>query len=237
MKLVFDFGGVVFNWKPVDLLQQVLPQRAANAEQGRTWATAIFQGFHPTSDWALFDQGGIEPVPLAHRIAGRTGLETEEVAAVIAAIPLHLAPNPGTVALMDELRQQGHTLYYLSNMPASYADELERSHGFFDWFEDGIFSARVRQIKPNPDIFETAVRQFATQGQPTVFIDDVQHNIEAARLHGWHGVHFEAAHQARADLLALLPQLAHLQQLQQLQSAQLLSPQQPPIRPKLAPRS
>lgn len=204
MKLVFDFGGVVFNWKPVDLLQQVLPQRASNAEQGREWATAIFQGFHPGSDWALFDQGGIEPVPLAQRIASRTGLEADEVAAVIDAIPPHLVPNPGTVALMDELRQQGHTLYYLSNMPASYADELERSHVFFDWFEDGIFSARVRQIKPNRDIFETAVRQFATQGAPVVFIDDVQRNLDAASVHGWQGVRFDSAPQARTDVISLL---------------------------------
>lgn len=204
MKIVFDFGGVVFNWQPVDLLQQVLPQRASNAEQGGAWASAIFQGFDPSSDWALFDQGGIAPAPLAERIARRTGLEVDEVAAVIAAIPPHLAPNPGTVALMDELRQQGHTLYYLSNMPASYADELERSHGFFEWFEGGIFSARVGQIKPNPDIFATAVRQFATQGAPVVFIDDVQRNLDAAGAHGWHGVRFETAHQARADVLALL---------------------------------
>ncbi len=206
MKVVFDFGGVVFNWQPTQLLQQVLPHRAADEAGGKAWATAIFQGFHPDSDWALFDQGGITPAPLAQRIARRTGLDTQEVAAVIDAIPSHLVPNPGTVALMDELRQQGHTLYYLSNMPASYADELERSHHFFDWFDGGIFSARVRQIKPNPDIFDTAVRRFATQGAQVVFIDDVQRNLDAARLHGWQGVRFESADQARSDVLNLLRQ-------------------------------
>lgn len=200
MKFVFDFGGVVFNWKPLVLLQQVLPHHAVDEASARDCATAIFQGFHPTSDWALFDQGGIEPEDLAHRIATRTGLTPDEVRTVIAAIPPHLVPDAGTVALMDELRGQGHQIYYLSNMPAGYADELERSHHFFDWFEDGIFSARVGQIKPNADIFETAVRQFATAGVPTVFIDDVQHNIDAARHHGWQGIRFESAQQVRAAL-------------------------------------
>ena len=204
MKFVFDFGGVVFNWKPLVLLQQVLPHHAVDEASARDCAAAIFQGFHPTSDWALFDQGGIEPEALAHRIATRTGLAPDEVRTVIAAIPPHLVPDVGTVALMDELRGQGHQIYYLSNMPAGYADELECSHHFFEWFEDGIFSARIGQIKPNADIFETAVRQFGTAGVPTVFIDDVQHNIDAARHHGWQGIRFESAQQVRAALSPLL---------------------------------
>lgn len=204
MKVVFDFGGVVFNWKPVVLLQQVLPARATDEVRAREWAAALFQGFAPGSDWALFDQGRIEPAALAQRIASRTGLDTAEVTAVIDAIPPHLVPDPGTVGLMDELRQQGHTLYFLSNMPAPYADELERLHGFISWFEAGLFSARVGQIKPNDDFFATAVSRFSTQGEPTVFIDDVAHNIEAAQRHGWQGVLFGSAAQARTDVLALL---------------------------------
>ena len=31
--VVFDFGGVLFNWQPVLLLQQVMPDRARNAEE------------------------------------------------------------------------------------------------------------------------------------------------------------------------------------------------------------
>ena len=204
MKFVFDFGGVVFNWKPLVLLQQVLPHHAVDEASARDCAAAIFQGFHPTSDWELFDQGGIEPEDLAHRIATRTGLSPDEVRTVIEAIPPHLVPDAGTVALMDELRGQGHQIYFLSNMPAGYADELERSHHFFDWFEDGIFSARIGQIKPNADIFETAVRQFSTSGVPTVFIDDVQHNIDAARYLGWQGIRFESVQQVRTALSPLL---------------------------------
>jgi FMN phosphatase YigB (HAD superfamily) len=126
MKLVFDFGGVVFNWQPLVLLPQVLPERAPDEAAAKKLATALFQGFAPDGDWALFDKGQIEPAALAQRIAARTGLQPAEVQAVIDAIPPHLAPHAPTVALMAELREQGHSLYYLSNMPASYADELER---------------------------------------------------------------------------------------------------------------
>jgi len=205
MNMVFDFGGVVFNWQPKVLLRQVLPRHAPTEEAAQQLAVQLFQGFVPGSDWALFDLGQIEPDALALRIATRTGLTVAEVAAVISSIPPHLVPNPGTVSLMHDLRAAGHTLYYLSNMPASYADELERCHAFFDAFKAGVFSARVQQIKPNADIFATATARFGVDGKDTVFIDDVLHNIEAAQRHGWHGVHFQSVEQVRAELALRWP--------------------------------
>jgi HAD superfamily hydrolase (TIGR01509 family) len=205
MNVVFDLGGVVFNWQPIVLLQQVLPQHAANEAAARQLAARLFQGFAPDADWALFDLGQIEPDALARRIATRTGLAVAEVAAVISAIPPHLVPNQTTVALMQDLRAAGHRLYYLSNMPASYADGLELRLALFALFTDGVFSARVHQIKPNADIFATATRRFGVDAAHTVFIDDVQHNIEAAQRHGWHGVLFQSAEQVRAELAQRWP--------------------------------
>lgn len=200
MNVVFDLGGVVLNWQPKVLLQQVLPQHARDAETAQLWVAAIFQGFVPGADWSLFDLGQIEPDALAQRIAQRTGLQVAEVAALIQAVPAHLAPNPETLGLMQDLKAAGHTLYYLSNMPAPYADELERRHPFFGWFKAGVFSGRVQQMKPHADIFATAAQLFGVDGESTVFIDDVWHNIEAAQRHGWHGVQFKTADQVREAL-------------------------------------
>lgn len=109
-------------------------------------------------------------------------------------------PIQGTFNLIHELKAQGHRLYYLSNMPAAYADHLVRVNPFFSQFDDGIFSAHVQQIKPLPDIFATAQERWPLRGQP-VFIDDVQHNIDAAEQHGWQGIRFETPEQVRADLV------------------------------------
>jgi HAD superfamily hydrolase (TIGR01509 family) len=84
-------------------------------------------------------------------------------------------------------------------MPAGYADHLVRENSFFSLFDDGIFSAHVQQIKPLPDIFSTAQTRWPLRGQP-VFIDDVQHNIDAAKQYGWQGIRFDTPEQVRADL-------------------------------------
>jgi 2-haloacid dehalogenase/putative hydrolase of the HAD superfamily len=199
--VVFDLGGVVFRWQPLQLLQQLFAKQVPNESVVREWAHAIFQTFQPEADWALFDLGLIEPEPLAKRIAARTGLAQADVRRLIQGIPPHLQPIQGTVDLMHDLKAQGHRLFYLSNMPAGYADHLVRVNPFFTLFEDGIFSAHVQQIKPLPEIFATAQSRWPLQGVP-VFIDDLQHNIDAAGRHGWRGILFESPGQLRAELVS-----------------------------------
>ncbi|PUE30488.1 HAD-IA family hydrolase [Limnohabitans sp. Jir72] len=198
--VVFDLGGVVFRWQPLMLLQELFPTQVRSEAEARQWASQIFETFHPEADWALFDLGRIEPEPLAQRIAARTGLAEADLRHLIAHIPAHLQPIPGTVDLIHALKAHGHRLYFLSNMPAGYADHLVRVNDFFAQFEDGIFSAHVQQIKPLPDIFATAQARWPLRGQP-VFIDDVQHNIDAAERHGWQGIRFETPEQVRGDLV------------------------------------
>ena len=199
--VVFDLGGVVFRWEPLVLLQQLFPQRMPDEASARHWAGQIFQTFAPEADWALFDLGRIEPEALAQRIARRTGLSEQELQQLIDGIPPHLTPLQGTVDLIHDLKAAGHRLYFLSNMPAPYADHLQSVHPFFAQFEQGIFSAHVQQIKPLPDIFATAQARWPLREAP-VFIDDVQHNIDAAHRHGWQGIRFETPQQVRAVLVA-----------------------------------
>lgn len=205
--VVFDLGGVLLHWQPLDLLQQVLPHHAPDPEAARTLALRIFQGFDPGSDWAHFDMGLIEPDPLAQRIAQRTGLSVADVQAVIEAIPPHLVTLEDTVDLLHALKAQGHRLCFLSNMPAPYADYLLANKTFFALFEDGIFSAHVQQIKPDAALYAHAVARFGLQGQQAWFVDDVQRNLDAAQHHGWQGLRFESASQVRAELVqaGLLP--------------------------------
>ena len=198
--VVFDFAGVVFHWQPLQLLQRVIPQQASNPDSARHWMQQIFQGY--AGDWAGFDRGTVEPDDLVQRIARRTGLPAADAQAVVDAVPLSFAPLPGTVALIDDLHAAGHPLYFLSNMPAPYADHLEQTHGFLQRFSDGIFSARVRLIKPERAIYDLAAQRFGVPPADLLFFDDVVANVAAAQQAGWQAAHFTDAAAARALLLA-----------------------------------
>ena len=199
-RIVFDWAGVLFHWQPHRLVQRVLAQQAPDEASARRWADAIFQSYG--GDWADFDRGLVEPSRLARIIAARTGLPTEGVRAVIDAVPAELQPMPESVALLRRLHAQGRRLHFLSNMPAPYADHLEREHEFLRCFESGVISARVRQIKPEPGIFATASRHFGADPARLLFIDDVAGNVRAARNAGWHALHFIDAVDCEARLRA-----------------------------------
>ncbi len=188
MNIVFDFAGVLFHWQPYRLVQRELPHLAGDEAAARRWAEAIFQGYG--GDWAEFDRGRVEVPELVRRISARTGLSPAQVQAVVDAVPAELQPQPQTVALLGRLHAAGHRMYFLSNMPQPYAVHLERENAFIGWFVDGVFSARVHLIKPEPQIFALAARRFGVPPEQLVFIDDVAANVQAARHAGWNAVHF-----------------------------------------------
>lgn len=198
MNVVFDFGGVLFNWHPPTLLARHLPQRVNDAASARRWVADFFQGYE--GDWGDFDRGTVEPGPLAERIAARTGLSVEEARAVIDAVPAELTPIAATVDLLHELHRAGTPLYFLSNMPEPYAQHLEASHGFLSLFRGGVFSARARLCKPEAAIYEHFSRSHDLDPARTLFIDDVAHNVAAARAAGWQAIHFADAAQCAREL-------------------------------------
>jgi len=198
---VFDFGRVLFRWRPDALLAGVLPHRATDPEATRHWVEQVFQAYG--GDWGDFDRGTVEPVELARRIATRTGLGEAEVAAVIEACPDELQPLPDSVAWLRRLHARGAPLHYLSNMPEPFAAHFERTHGFMQLFESGVFSSRVRLLKPDPAIFDHAAALFGREPRDLLFLDDHPANVAAARAAGWQAVHFLDAAQAEAEVLAL----------------------------------
>ena len=199
--LVFDFGRVVFRWRPEALVSRVLPHRATDPDATRHWVRQVFQAYD--GDWGEFDRGTVEPTELARRIAARTGLSEAEVEAVIEACPAELEPLSDTVAWLRRLHAQGRPLHYLSNMPEPFAAHFERTHDFMTLFESGVFSSRVKLIKPDREIFARAAETFRRQPGNLLFLDDHLPNIEAARAAGWQAVHFTNAAQAEAEVLAL----------------------------------
>jgi putative hydrolase of the HAD superfamily len=196
-KIVFDLGVVLFSWRPRQMLMRELPHRVTSEALAEHWERQLFQSYG--GDWGEFDRGTVTVPELVQRVARRTGLPAAEVQTVVDAVPRELQPIAQSVALVHRLADAGHTLHYLSNMPAPYADVLER-HDFFSRFASGVFSARVHHNKPEPAIFHTALQRFGGTAQELVFLDDHAPNVEAARALGWNALVFKNAAQAAGEL-------------------------------------
>ncbi|WP_043460380.1 HAD family hydrolase [Azohydromonas australica] len=200
MRVIWDLGAVLLRWRPALLLRQVLPRHAHDEASAAAWGQRFFvEG----GDWGAFDRGDLDEPALAHRIARRTGLSEAEVHAVIAAVYEELQPLPESVALLERFHRQGLRQHFFSNMPVPYADHLERHHRFFEVFDGGLFSGRVKRMKPERGFYELAHEQFGLAGEPVVFIDDHPANVQAARAFGWEAVLFRDIQQVAGELKAL----------------------------------
>lgn len=194
MNIVFDFGAVLFTWQPQQLVQSHFPHLAPDMAGAETLARSIFHH----EDWVGFDRGTVELHDAIDRIAQRLSLPADVLDRMLSPLADRLVPIESTVALLQRLHAARDgwpdlRLYFLSNMPAPYARELERRHAFLQCFDAGIFSGDVQLAKPDPEIYKLLATRHSLDPARTVFIDDMPVNVEAATAQGWRGVHFSDA--------------------------------------------
>jgi putative hydrolase of the HAD superfamily len=202
LNIVFDFGAVLFTWQPRVLVREVFPLHASTDAQAIALAHDVFNH----ADWRAFDGGLISQTEVVQRTHTRTGLDAQALHNLVNGIARNLQPIGTSIALLTELRTRRDAgesikLYFLSNMPEPYARVLEQRHSFIDWFDDGIFSGDIKLTKPDPAIYALASQQFGAVGASTIFVDDMQANVEASRKHGWRGVHLPDPAALRTKLL------------------------------------
>ena len=201
MTVVWDFGGVLFRWDPAALVARTLPHRLTDQLNAQHWKEQFFLSYR--GEWGDYDRGVTTVPEMVPRIAQRTGLTEREVQAVVDAVPDELQPIADSVRLLTALREHGHRLHYLSNMPAPLAAHLQRRHDFLSLFASGIYSSHVQLTKPDPAIFALAQQRFGGDPADTLFIDDHPENIEAACRHGWHARLFTGPQALAAELRAM----------------------------------
>lgn len=204
MNYVFDFGAVLVNWQPVNMMAECFPQQADSVAHAGHLAHAVFGH----TDWQDFDRGVLTMDEVIARTSARLGLDAQRFDALVRSIGQRLLPMPESIAWLASLKDRREAgedvhLYFLSNMPVDYARVLEQTYDFVGWFEGGIFSGDVGAIKPEAAIYQQLQQRHALEGQQTVFFDDLLGNVQAARAQGWHAIHFHNAAQAQADWAAL----------------------------------
>ncbi|MFM9887027.1 MAG: HAD family hydrolase [Burkholderiales bacterium] len=192
MNVVFDFGNVIFRWDPVTVIAGVF--------EDETEQEHVMTHFIGHDDWQELDRGSLRPAEAISRAAARTGLPAEKFARLLSRVPASLAPIKGSPELLYRVKAAGNWLYFLSNMHAASIEYLERAHVFWDVFEGGVISCRVRLIKPEPQIYAHLLSEYGLAAADTVFIDDLPVNLAAAAEFGMRTIQFVEPAQCEREL-------------------------------------
>ena len=193
MNIVFDLGGVVFNWQPDALIGRVFPDAATQA-----LVKARILGHE---DWVELDRGTLALDDAIARAAARTGLSVDSVARLFDA---DVQNEEGTIDLIRSIRQTDNRLYVLSNIGVASIAYLEQQHDIWDLFDGVVISSRIRMVKPEIAIYEHLLKAHRLVANETVFIDDLEENLSAASRFGIQTIQFADPAQCRRDLAGLI---------------------------------
>lgn len=194
MNLVFDLGGVVVRWDPDAIIAGVFSEPRIRAR--------VKADVFGHADWLELDRGTLGREEAIARAAERSGVAPSEIKRLLHAVPPSLVVFPETVELLHRLKRKGHPLYCLSNMHFASIEYLEKMHTFWNVFDGAVISCRLQLCKPEAGIYEHLLRTYALDPAETLFIDDVQKNLDAAAKLGIGTLKFENAAQCERELRA-----------------------------------
>jgi len=112
-------------------------------------------------------------------------------------------PIPGMLALIEELKAAGYQTAMLSNTVPWHAEAI-RELGLYRPFSPVVLSYEIGYRKPNPKAYEILLQKLGRPPEETLFIDNKEENVVAARKAGMHAVHFTSCKELRARLSTLL---------------------------------
>jgi len=195
VNIVFDLGGVVITWNPDEFVAHVFTDKKVQ----KVARTHILDH----DDWIELDRGTLARDEAIVRGANRSGLSESEVHRLIHAVPSFLRPIKESVQLVQELKDNGNSLFVLSNLHPESIAHLEKEYSFLDLFQGKVISCRINKVKPELEIYQYLVKEYKLDVNNTVFIDDVEINVKAAANIGLKTIKFENPYQCRRELEAL----------------------------------
>lgn len=154
----------------------------------------------PTGLVERFETGLVEPRPFVDELCRTLDLRVdyEEFCEIFNGIFTDtLIPESLLQALAARYR-----LLLLSNTNAIHFEMLRRTYPMLRHFHHLVLSYEVKAMKPQQEIYETAIRLAGCRPEECFYTDDIPAYVEGARKVGIDAVQFESAEQIERELRA-----------------------------------
>ena len=92
--------------------------------------------------------------------------------------------TPGICDYFSELKKKGYNLYILSNMTRHFMANDYKFHEGFKYFDGIVYSAPIKMLKPNPEIYEFILNKYSLNPKECLFVDDLKENLAGAARFG-----------------------------------------------------
>ncbi|MFX1391041.1 MAG: HAD family hydrolase [Promethearchaeota archaeon] len=194
--IIFDLGGVVVDLDFSNFYNRIITQSPLNKPQ-----TPIMLEFFRQSD--IYHQGNMsddEFYKLACDLLQVCMLDQSEFFtafnSIISGINIEVIELIKSISKSKRVR-----LIALSNVNSSHWDYiLKKQWNFISYFDELILSHEIHLIKPNPKIFEYAIKKAKCKPNQIIYIDDGLNNIRSAKELGIIGIKYTTIEELKNEL-------------------------------------
>jgi putative hydrolase of the HAD superfamily len=195
--VVFDIGNVFVNWSPPEVIRRSFGHAhdsAENRERINLLRSAL---------WLRLNRGELTRAEAELAYRAEHGLTEREAADLLFHAIHHQELIDGTEAIARRLQAAGFRLFALTDNVHEIVAHLKTRFQFWELFEGAVVSAEIGMLKPHEGIFRHLVETFGLEPSETVFLDDVQANVDGAKRIGLQARLFTSPEQCERDLQAM----------------------------------
>jgi len=187
--IIFDLGGVILNINPLLTVE---------AFHKLGW-NDFYKGDNQSLNKELFfnlEKGNSSPEAFRNMVRQMIDKQMTDDEIDLAWTAMILDIPADRVKYLEELKKN-YRLYLLSNTNEIHRIKFHRSfredfgYSFYDLFEHSFYSHKMGMRKPNPQIYLQALKEANLDPKETLFIDDIEENIDAAKTTGMKVLHIE----------------------------------------------
>lgn len=171
--IIFDIGNVLLKFN-----RDYLLSRFYRGEDFEYLKDVIFK------DWEMMDDDSLTPKEHLGTVLKALPQKYHSVATeLLTTWEDYMTYTDGITDYVKELKKRGYKLYILSNMTTHFI-ERENKFEILKYFDGIVYSAPIKMMKPNPEIYSYILNKFDLNPEETLFIDDTKKNLAAAARFG-----------------------------------------------------
>lgn len=181
--IIFDLGGVLITDVP---LKQIAEE---SAQEFSLSVEKIHAHLYPTEHWNLLTLGKITEDEYWESFLQAAMINVDKKY-LKHKVRSSLRPLVHSTKIINLLKDH-YKLAVLSNHAKEWSEHMKQKFDLFKSFDPIIFSCDVGLRKPDPRIYEIALRRLKCDADECVLIDDKKRNVDAAEKLGIKGIVFE----------------------------------------------
>ena len=194
--IIFDLGNVLLSWKPGDFFKK-------SGYDDHT-VSLILKDVFKSPEWFSLDNGDITTQEAIEKITVKSQLKKEFILSLFNLRTKIIFPLTDNIKLLPDLKKTGFKLYFLSNFPLDFFEEVRTEYDFFEYFDGGIISAGVRYSKPDIRIYHILLEKYHLKPDECFYIDDMDINVKAAESAGIKAYCYDSSSGNSPDLKSLM---------------------------------